>query len=169
MSIGIIRRLLLIAVLDLICFQFTVAQHQDIREENKIGISFFTLGLFNGVSVDYFITPNVNVGVHSFPIIISPALFGDAEVGLSLNGGVGIKIYLSGRNADRKWYPFIGFEVTNPLSTSARLFYLPIGMHLIKKSGFQLSLEAAAIQLDEGPNSRDPWFPWAGIRIGKRF
>ena len=142
----------------------------DKRNIWKKGLSFQSHVLFNGVAVDYFLTPNINVSGHSLPLFIVPGIFNSgASAVFWPNLGIGARYYFQPINEERKWFSYIGAEVTNPWDRDFRLFYIPIGFHLIRENGSQLNLEIAALQFDEGPNSRDPFIPWIGLRFGKRM
>ena len=142
----------------------------DKRNLWKTGISFQSHVLFNGVAADYFLTPHINISGHTFPLFIVPAIFNSSASAVFWPSlGIGVRYYFQPINEQRKWFSYIGAEVTNPWDRDFRLFYFPIGFHLIRDSGSQLNLEIAALQFDEGPNSRDPFIPWVGLRFGKRL
>ena len=143
---------------------------EDIRVKRQFGVSLFTVGILTGVSADYFLTPHINISAHTLPLVIFPDIWGGgAEVGLILNLGYGAKFHFKKKNSKMKWSPFIGFELTHFLNDNLRFFYIPVGFQKMMQGGAQFSLEIAAISFDEGPNSRDPYLPWIGIRIGRRF
>jgi hypothetical protein len=141
----------------------------NIRKDRPFGISA-CLGGGNllGMSLDYFIIPQLNV-----------------EVGFGFSQYIALKYHFVG-GEEINWSPYIGLGYGIPISTireaderySNGVIAVPIGVHFIQEKGFSFSVEGVigivhytdqySYNYDK-PVDRTELFPSFGIRLGYHF
>lgn len=137
---------------------------QNPRKDNPFGINLYggspTLAV--SVSLDYFITPNINI-----------------ETGIGLLGYyAGAKYHIGGQVENRNWTPYVGafYSVIVDLGIlgggdDSPGIYIPFGINYLGNKGFNFSIELAARAHKEvGTFSDFVYIPiWGGIKIGYHF
>ncbi len=120
--------------------------------KNGFGLKIGGPTLALALNYNHFFTQNINL-----------------ELGAGLIGAyAGVKYYFGTADKVMRFAPYVGAQ----LFCTAIIFdgvypgfYLPFGVQLLSKNGFNLSLEASYLLLiGRGGN-----FPWGSIHIGKNF
>lgn len=146
----------------------------NIRKDRPFGISA-CLGGGNlaGISLDYFVIPQLNV-----------------EVGFGFSQYLALKYHFAG-GEEISWSPYIGLGYGMPIKSireesdtyangkySKGVIGIPLGVHFIQKKGFSFSIEGVLGVVhytdhytynNDSPVTRTELFPSFGIRLGYHF
>lgn len=149
----------------------TTLRSSTMSQERRLGFSLLIGGsvLIGGVSINYFVTPQLNARVAISPFSISKGF----------SGGVNYYFIKSGINAG--WSPYVGVEYgrlsSEPIvclfggCSADKLYslYFPVGITWLAKKGFTVSLEGSFLYTyNLSDNEKDYVGPWFGINIGIR-
>lgn len=155
-----------------ICITLSVlpqSNAENIRKSRPLGVAAnLGGGSLLGVSVDYFIIPQLNI-----------------EAGFGLSQYIALKYHFAG-GEDIKWSPYLGFGYGIPIADireydekySNGVFAIPIGAHFIQQKGFSFSVEGilGIVHYKElstydysSFEEKTQLFPSFGIRLGYHF
>jgi len=124
------------------------------RGYKPFGVNINLLGptLLTSLSVDYYLTSNLNV-----------------EAGAGVIGSFGgLKYHFDDANNDKNWTPYVGVYIANVFSGSIwngvfkKTFYLPLGIQFQKKNGTTFAAEIAYTHIGIV-------HVWGSLKIGYRF
>ncbi|MEN9994984.1 MAG: hypothetical protein RL762_1641 [Bacteroidota bacterium] len=148
--------------LSFIVFNFIVNAQSNPRSTYKNGVGIQLGGPTTIISINYnhFWTANIN---------------GEAGIGL-LGAYTGAKYYFGKEYNRQIAAPYVGatFSLIPPFFSKGyqRIIYLPIGLQLMSKKGYNLSLEVASCFIKnygEIPGLMYDFSFFGGIKIGKNF
>jgi len=146
----------------------------NIRKDRPFGIAAcIGGGNLLGMSLDYFVIPQLNV-----------------EVGFGISQYIAVKYHFAG-GSDIRWSPYIGLGYGMPIKSireasdeyfsgkySNGVIAVPVGVHFIQKKGFSFSVEGVMGIVHysdhysynyEKSLDRTELFPSFGIRFGYHF
>jgi len=122
--------------------------------------------LFGGISVDAFISPNVNINVNLIPVF--PLLYG-------VGGGINYHF----KKKITHWSPYIGLEAGYlqwyfwASTTKYSNLYVPLGINYFGDKGLNFAVEIGLIRgtsVDQNGNYRNNFtLPILEIKLGYRF
>jgi hypothetical protein len=129
------------------------------RLTNPFGVNINIGGpsILISVSLDYFITPSLNI-----------------EAGIGLIGSYGgLKYHFNGNKDDKNWTPYLGVyaahipEITFFFTTPARNgVYIPLGIQYIDNKGYTFGVEVAGITIRDIADGTNVW---GAVKLGYHF
>lgn len=122
------------------------------RASRRLGLNntFFGKSGYASISIDFFITPTINV-----------------EIGSGILGNyLGATYHFKGKSI-KKWTLYSGVFYSNLEEYEGHGIYFPLGYHYQGYQGFTFGIEAAVFLQDEFFSDIYPM--WGGVKIGYHF